>query len=38
MPATAIGDRAEHWPAPYLAGRDQLWRLADRAQAEEMRA
>jgi len=25
-----IGDRHEHWPDPYLAGRDQLWRLADR--------
>ncbi len=28
-----IGDRHEDWPLPYLAGRDQLWRLADR-QAE----
>ncbi len=25
-----IGDRHAEWPAPYLAGRDQLWRLADR--------
>ncbi len=25
-----IGDRAENWPLPYLAGRDQAWRLADR--------
>ncbi|MHA3914614.1 bifunctional salicylyl-CoA 5-hydroxylase/oxidoreductase [Halovulum sp. GXIMD14793] len=26
-----IGDRAEpSWPLPYLAGRDQAWRLADR--------
>ena len=26
-----IGDRAApDWPLPYLAGRDQLWRLADR--------
>ncbi len=34
-----IGDRLEHWPAPYEAGRDQLWRLSDRAsQAEEIRA
>ena len=26
-----IGDRQCEWPMPYLAGRDQLWRLADRA-------
>ncbi len=26
----AIGDRHETWPKPYEAGRDQLWRLADR--------
>ncbi len=26
-----IGDReARDWPEPYLAGRDQMWRLADR--------
>ncbi|WP_299832526.1 bifunctional salicylyl-CoA 5-hydroxylase/oxidoreductase [uncultured Roseobacter sp.] len=25
-----IGDRAQPWPLPYEAGRDQLWRLADR--------
>nr|WP_323780760.1 bifunctional salicylyl-CoA 5-hydroxylase/oxidoreductase [Amylibacter sp.] len=31
--ATQIGDRQEHWPQPYDAGRDQFWRLADR-QAE----
>ncbi|WP_433989676.1 NADPH dehydrogenase (plasmid) [Pseudoseohaeicola sp. NH-UV-7] len=31
--ATDIGDRREHWPLPYEAGRDQAWRLADR-QAE----
>ncbi|WP_341212355.1 bifunctional salicylyl-CoA 5-hydroxylase/oxidoreductase [uncultured Limimaricola sp.] len=29
--ATQIGDRHEDWPAPYRAGRDQAWRLADRA-------
>ncbi|UWQ22691.1 bifunctional salicylyl-CoA 5-hydroxylase/oxidoreductase [Jannaschia sp. W003] len=30
--AAAIGDReATDWPRPYEAGRDQLWRLADRA-------
>ncbi len=26
-----IGDRHAEWPAPYEAGRDQLWRLADKA-------
>ena len=29
--ATALGDRHENWPKPYEAGRDQAWRLADRA-------
>jgi len=34
--ASKIGDReAQDWPLPYLAGRDQLWRLADR-EAEMM--
>ena len=28
--ATEIGDRRQHWPLPYEAGRDQIWRLADR--------
>ncbi|XDB00390.1 bifunctional salicylyl-CoA 5-hydroxylase/oxidoreductase (plasmid) [Sulfitobacter sp. LCG007] len=28
--ATALGDREENWPKPYLPGRDQAWRLADR--------
>ncbi|MEZ5934001.1 MAG: bifunctional salicylyl-CoA 5-hydroxylase/oxidoreductase [Alphaproteobacteria bacterium] len=28
--AAGIGDRREDWPLPYLAGRDQAWRLADR--------
>ncbi len=27
----AIGDRHAKWPLPYEAGRDQMWRLADRA-------
>ena len=31
-----IGDRHEVWPLPYLAGRDQTWRLADR-EAEAVR-
>ena len=26
----ALGDQAEKWPDPYLPGRDQLWRLAER--------
>ncbi|MFT6677319.1 MAG: anthraniloyl-CoA monooxygenase [Sulfitobacter sp.] len=29
--ATDIGDRHAKWPLPYEAGRDQSWRLADRA-------
>ncbi|MEZ5714915.1 MAG: bifunctional salicylyl-CoA 5-hydroxylase/oxidoreductase [Paracoccaceae bacterium] len=35
--AARIGDRHEPWPLPYLAGRDQAWRLADR-EAEMIRA
>jgi anthraniloyl-CoA monooxygenase len=36
--AARIGDRAaSDWPLPYLAGRDQSWRLADR-DAETVRA
>ena len=36
--AARIGDRkAQDWPLPYLAGRDQAWRLADR-DAEAIRA
>mgnify|MGYP003978783429 FL=1 len=27
---TSIGDRSEKWLKPYEAGRDQMWRLADR--------
>ncbi|MDJ1015542.1 MAG: bifunctional salicylyl-CoA 5-hydroxylase/oxidoreductase [Paracoccaceae bacterium] len=34
---TDIGDRHAHWPNPYLAGRDQLWRLADRAAETELK-
>ncbi|MEM9629227.1 MAG: bifunctional salicylyl-CoA 5-hydroxylase/oxidoreductase [Pseudomonadota bacterium] len=34
--AAKIGDRRETWPLPYLAGRDQAWRLADR-EAEAIR-
>ncbi|MCR9127448.1 MAG: bifunctional salicylyl-CoA 5-hydroxylase/oxidoreductase [Rhodobacteraceae bacterium] len=37
--AAAIGDRHQPWPLPYHAGRDQLWRLADRAGTDgEIRA
>ncbi len=35
--AVALGDEATEWPLPYLAGRDQARRLAER-QAEEIRA
>lgn len=36
--AARIGDRAApDWPLPYLAGRDQMWRLADR-ESEVLRA
>ena len=31
----SIGDRHENWPKPYLAGRDQTWRLADRENEQE---
>ncbi|MCV2889030.1 bifunctional salicylyl-CoA 5-hydroxylase/oxidoreductase [Ruegeria aquimaris] len=33
-----IGDRHADWPLPYLAGRDQAWRLADRDAEMEIRA
>ena len=33
--AASIGDRYENWPKPYLAGRDQTWRLADRENEQE---
>ncbi|WP_187428558.1 bifunctional salicylyl-CoA 5-hydroxylase/oxidoreductase [Roseobacter fucihabitans] len=36
--ATQLGDRHETWPAPYLAGRDQAWRLAEKdAQTPEVK-
>jgi anthraniloyl-CoA monooxygenase len=31
--AVQLADRGVHWPAPYLAGRDQLYRLAERSEA-----
>ena len=36
--ASTLGDRIEAWPDPYLPGRDQLWRLAERAAEMELRA
>ncbi|MFZ1681833.1 MAG: bifunctional salicylyl-CoA 5-hydroxylase/oxidoreductase [Rhizobiaceae bacterium] len=36
--AAALGDRAERWPDPYLPGRDQMWRLAERSAEQELRA
>ena len=33
--AAALGDRTEKWPDPYLPGRDQVWRLADKDAATE---
>jgi len=35
--AAALGDKAEAWPAPYLAGRDQLHRLAERGETVSMK-
>ncbi|MBU4528729.1 MAG: bifunctional salicylyl-CoA 5-hydroxylase/oxidoreductase [Hoeflea sp.] len=29
--AASLGDHDETWPDPYLPGRDQMWRLAERA-------
>ena len=33
--AASIGDRSENWPKPYIAGRDQAWRLADREKEQK---
>lgn len=33
--AAELGDRHETWPRPYEPGRDQLWRLADKAGQSE---
>jgi anthraniloyl-CoA monooxygenase len=30
--ASALGDHEERWPDPYLPGRDQMWRLAERTE------
>jgi anthraniloyl-CoA monooxygenase len=34
----ALGDRSVHWPDPYLAGRDQAYRLQEKKAQEEIRA
>ena len=36
--AATHGEKSVHWPDPYLAGRDQLYRLAERAEAMVVRA
>ena len=35
--AAALGDESPKWPDPYLAGRDQMYRLAERAEAMVVR-
>jgi len=35
--AAKLGDKGETWPAPYYPGRDQLYRLADSAEAAVLR-
>jgi anthraniloyl-CoA monooxygenase len=35
--AAALGDRGERWPAPYYAGRDQLYRLSARGETAAIR-
>ena len=35
--AAALGDRGERWPAPYHAGRDQLYRLSARGETASFR-
>ncbi|WP_020591891.1 bifunctional salicylyl-CoA 5-hydroxylase/oxidoreductase [Kiloniella laminariae] len=34
----SLGEKSLQWPAPYLAGRDQLYRLAEKAEAMVVRA
>ena len=36
--AAALGEKSQKWPAPYLPGRDQLYRLNERAEAMVVRA
>jgi anthraniloyl-CoA monooxygenase len=35
--AAVLGDRGERWPAPYCAGRDQLYRLSARGETAAIR-
>ncbi len=35
--AVQLGDTAADWPVPYLAGRDQAYRLAERAEQQNIR-
>jgi anthraniloyl-CoA monooxygenase len=35
--AAALGDKAQDWPLPYLRGRDQMLRLAERAEGLGLR-
>ena len=35
--AVALGDTHTQWPVPYQAGRDQAWRLAERADQQTMK-
>ncbi len=35
--AVALGDTQAHWPDPYLAGRDQAYRLAERSEQQTMK-
>ncbi|MEN8198006.1 MAG: tRNA-dihydrouridine synthase, partial [Pseudomonadota bacterium] len=36
--AVTLGEKCPAWPLPYLAGRDQMYRLAERAEAMVVRA
>ena len=36
--AATLGEKSPQWPSPYLAGRDQLYRLAERTEAMVVRA
>jgi anthraniloyl-CoA monooxygenase len=36
--AARLGDKGEAWPPPYYAGRDQLYRIAEQAEAATMSA
>ena len=36
MPRVQLGDRDVKWPDPYLTGRDQLYRLADRTATTQL--